>query len=113
MRRLKSKAKNKTLFNCGVGSSQVAITPQGELKPCLMLDSPRYKILPGGLKGAWRKIKKATSKINPDKKYSCRKCNLHAYCKWCPAQSWLYNKTYTSCVPELHVRAKQLKQKNL
>jgi len=36
--------KTKNLFKCGVGISQVAITPQGELKMCLMIDYPRYKI---------------------------------------------------------------------
>ncbi len=111
MRRLKSGAKNKTLFKCGVGSTQVAITPQGELKPCLMLDSPRYKILPGGLRSAWGKIKKTMSKITADKKFSCHRCNLLTYCKWCPAQSWLYNKTYTSCVPEFRRKAGDLKSR--
>ena len=34
-----------TLFKCGVGVSQAAITPFGELKMCLMIDYPKYKIL--------------------------------------------------------------------
>jgi len=111
MRRLSSKTKDQTLFNCGVGVSQVAITPQGELKPCLMMDSPRYKIRPGSLNTAWKRLKKAISKIKPDNKYLCGGCSLRVYCKWCPAQSWLYNKTYTSCVPEFRQSARQLKPK--
>jgi len=33
------------LFKCGVGETQTAITPFGELKMCLMIDYPKYKIL--------------------------------------------------------------------
>lgn len=111
MRKLNTKAGNRELFSCGAGLTQVAITPQGELKPCLMLDSPRYKILPKGLKHAWRKIKRSVSKIAPDEKFACRKCDLWIYCKWCPAQSWLYNKTHTSCVPDLRKQARSIKSK--
>ncbi|MBU0694801.1 MAG: radical SAM protein [Candidatus Omnitrophica bacterium] len=33
------------LFKCGVGVSQAAITPLGELKMCLMIDYPKYRVL--------------------------------------------------------------------
>ena len=33
------------LFKCGVGRTQAAITPFGELKMCVMIDYPKYKIL--------------------------------------------------------------------
>lgn len=91
------------LFKCGVGVSQAAITPQGELKPCLMIDYPRFRIFRrqrADFKAAWEQLKEFVSSIKPDKNYKCRRCNLQAYCKWCPARGWLYNKTFTSCEPE-------------
>lgn len=107
------------LFRCGVGISQAAITPLGELKPCLMIDSPRFKIFTedrrqkteGGkqrtdFKAAWGQLKEFISAIKPDKDYNCGKCELHSYCKWCPAKSWLYNKTFTSCESESRKNAR-------
>lgn len=97
---------NSRLFKCGVGVSQAAITPLGELKPCLMIDSPRFKILHTKnadnqkLKEAWERLKGFVSSIKPDKNYRCRRCNLQAYCKWCPARGWLYNRIFTSCEPQ-------------
>jgi AdoMet-dependent heme synthase len=91
------------LFKCGVGISQAAIMPSGELKMCVMIDHPRYKILSPGtsLREAWEKQKKLVSNIKPDKNYKCDKCKLEPYCKWCPAKSWLQNKTFTCCVKSI------------
>lgn len=95
-----------SLFKCGVGQSQVAITPLGELKMCLMIDWPKYKISTdnksqnGNLKRVWNKLKKLVLDIEVDENYQCDKCKLESYCKWCPAKSWLYNRTFTRCEPE-------------
>ncbi len=103
---------NSRLFKCGVGVSQAAITPLGELKPCLMIDSPRFRILrekrgqSADFKAAWLQLKKFVSAIKPDKNYNCNKCELQSYCKWCPARGWLYNKTFTSCEPESRKNAR-------
>lgn len=105
MRRLNKKTKPDPIFKCGVGLSQVAITPGGELKPCLMMDSARFKIKEAGLQEAWRQVKKYISGIKPGKNYRCRKCSLAIYCKWCPAKAWLYNRTFTSCDPECRRQA--------
>lgn len=91
------------LFKCGVGLSQVAVTPLGELKPCLMIDEPRYKIISqgnGGLKDGWRRLREFVASIQPDENYRCDRCKLKPYCKWCPAKSWLYKKDFTSCEPK-------------
>jgi len=102
------------LFKCGVGLSQAAITPFGELKMCLMIDYPKYRILDryvtrhksqvtsweNGLRNAWERLKELVKDIKPDKNYQCDKCNLYSYCKWCPANAWLYNKSFTACEPE-------------
>ncbi|MBN1869431.1 MAG: radical SAM protein [Candidatus Omnitrophica bacterium] len=99
----KNSSKTRNLFPCGVGVSQAAITPAGELKMCVMIDHPRYKILTHpqtGLKSAWIKLKSLVASIQPDEQYRCGSCELKPYCLWCPAKAWLYKKDFTSCVPE-------------
>lgn len=98
------------LFKCGVGLSQAAVTPQGELKLCLMIDEPRYKIISqgnGGLKDGWGRLKEFAASLQPDENYLCDRCKLNPYCKWCPAKSWLYKKDFTSCEPESRRFAKK------
>ena len=101
----------KSLFKCGVGVSQAAITPLGELKMCLMIDYPRYKIETrdegGGtkderqkntnLREQWQRLKGLVVDIKPDENYQCGRCELEPYCKWCPAKSWLSYRNFTSC----------------
>ncbi len=108
-----------TLFKCGVGVSQAAITPYGELKMCLMIDYPKYKILnkyivhrtshivhpKDGLKYAWERLKELVASIKPDKNYQCDKCQFCNDCKWWPGQALLYNRTFTACDPESQYRA--------
>lgn len=104
------------LFKCGVGISQAAITPLGELKMCLMIDYPKYKISIGrksqwpGLKAAWEKLKELTLSIKPDGNYRCDKCNFYAYCNWCPAKGWLENRSFTICDPESRRKAERISQ---
>ena len=89
------------LFRCGVGLSQGAITPLGELKMCLMIDYPKYKILKQkSLEETWEKLKRTVASVKPDKDYKCDRCGLQPYCKWCPARAWLSNRSFTSCEPE-------------
>ena len=98
---LRDPEKVSDLFRCGSSKNQAAITPLGELKLCTMIDWPKYKT--GGrtgLKNAWKKMKTKVASMDIDENYKCGSCELVAYCKWCPARSWLYNKTFTSCDPE-------------
>lgn len=95
------------LFSCGVGVSQAAINPFGELKMCLMIDYPKYKISAvsmdarsGSLKEVWERMKALVSRIKPDVNYKCHECDLGSYCKWCPAASWLHSRNFTSCDPQ-------------
>ena len=99
------------LFKCGVGMSQVAITPSGELKMCLMIDYPKYKILETSLKDAWQRLKDLVSHIKPDDNYRCDKCKLLPFCKWCPARGWLYKRIFTSCEPESRVFAEDRRER--
>jgi radical SAM protein with 4Fe4S-binding SPASM domain len=93
-------SENSRLFKCGVGVNQAVITPQGELKMCLMIDYLNYKILENSLKDCWQRLKDLVSNIKPDENYQCDKCELAPFCKWCPAKGWLYNRNFTSCDPE-------------
>lgn len=99
-----------SLFKCGVGQTQAAITPSGELKMCLMIDHPTYNILEGSLKACWGKLKDYVSKIKPDSNYRCDECVLQPYCKWCPARGWLYDKSLTSCDPESRRKAEAMNE---
>ncbi len=114
-------SENLRLFKCGVGVNQAAITPSGELKMCLMIDYPKYKILDtenrnqkiearsqrANLKDAWERLKGFVASIKPDKDYKCNRCELERYCKWCPARVWLYKRNFTSCEPESRTFAKK------
>ena len=97
------------LFECGIGRSQAAITPFGELKMCLEIDYPKYRILDMTLKKAWERLKKLVSKIKPDSNYKCNECEFQIYCHWCPAKSWLQYKNFTSCDSESRRWAESLK----
>lgn len=105
-----------SFFRCGVGSTQAAITPLGELKMCLMIDRPKYKIMDVesgdksvNLKEVWQKLKEFIKNIKVDNNYQCNNCNLKPYCKWCPAQGWLWSRNFTSCTPESRLWARMRK----
>lgn len=90
------------LFKCGAGFSQAAITPYGQLKLCLMIDQPRYRmdagdLRRGGLKSAWEKLKSFSSSVKSDRQFNCQDCARRPDCRWCPAKSWLYRRDFGSC----------------
>jgi radical SAM protein with 4Fe4S-binding SPASM domain len=98
------------LFRCGVGRTQAAITPLGELKMCLMIDYPRYKILDTSFKDCWQRLKNLVDNIRPDENYKCSACELKDFCKWCPGKSWLEKRDFISCVSECQYWAKLRRQ---
>ncbi|MFH0828330.1 MAG: radical SAM protein [Candidatus Omnitrophota bacterium] len=105
-----SKSKNPaSLFTCGAGKSQAAITPAGGLKLCLMISHPVYDLLSMSFSKAWGKLKTFAGNIKPDKSYSCLECGLKLYCKWCPARGWLYNGNFCVCDPQTRRFAQKLK----
>lgn len=103
------KPSTEKLFECGVGGTQAAITPWGELKMCVMIDQPKYKIN-SSLEDTWKKLKDFVAEIKPDNNYQCNSCQLLVFCKWCPAKAWLYNRTFTSCEPESRKKAELIRQ---
>ncbi|MBN1405166.1 MAG: radical SAM protein [Candidatus Omnitrophica bacterium] len=98
------------LFTCGAGKTQAAITPFGELKICTLIDYPKYKISESSFESCWDKLKTLVKSIGVDEYYKCAGCSLSPYCKWCPAVSWLYDRTFTSCDPQIRKWAKIKKQ---
>jgi radical SAM protein with 4Fe4S-binding SPASM domain len=100
------------LFKCGVGINQAAINPQGELKMCVMINYPNYKIPiagkpsqkfgPGrsGLENLWQRLQHLVMEIDPDENYQCDSCEVYDFCKWCPARSWIRYKNFCRCAPE-------------
>jgi radical SAM protein with 4Fe4S-binding SPASM domain len=80
-----------------VGKTQVAITPDGKLKMCLMIDYPKYNLLNSTLSREWRRLQELVNGITIDEDYQCRICELRLYCKWCPARSWLKARRFTQC----------------
>ncbi len=101
------------LFKCGVGETQAAITPTGELKMCVMIGSPSYRIFRGSnrqkadLEFAWKGLRKCVALIKPKEDYRCHKCNLQPFCQWCPARGWLFNGSFSSCEPMIREKAEQ------
>ena len=91
---------SRELFFCGAGLTQAAITPAGELKLCLMIDYPRYKIRESSFAECWSRLKKFVQSIKIGKDYKCQDCSLRPYCKSCPAISWLKARDFFSCDTE-------------
>jgi len=48
---------HRPVLDCGIGRTQAAITPAGELKMCVMIDRPKYNILDSTFAGSWEKLK--------------------------------------------------------
>lgn len=94
------------LFKCGVGRTQAAITPAGELKMCVSIDYPKIPILRTTLADAWARLTKMAASIEPNGSYHCDVCRYQDHCYGCPATSWLYDKTFTSCPPYVRQEAK-------
>jgi radical SAM protein with 4Fe4S-binding SPASM domain len=89
------------LFFCGSGTRQAAITPSGELKICLLINYPKFKIINESFASAWRKLYHLVRTVSSSKRRSCASCKVAAYCKWCPGRSWLAVRDFVSCDPEL------------
>ncbi len=96
------------LFTCQAGITQAAITPAGELKLCLMIDHPNFKISSANFDSCWERLKKMKAAIQPDADYQCLQCRFQEFCQWCPGWAWAHNKTFTACNPENRLWAQAL-----
>lgn len=85
------RARRGRIFSCGAGSTQAALTPAGELKFCLMIDRPRYKLLSGPPGSAWLKLSSRAAGIETRKDPRF----LAGARGSCPADAWLRRKART------------------
>jgi len=102
--------KESSLFSCGVGVSQAAITPQGELKMCVMINYPLFSVVNGSLRHSWAKLVRLVRVKARRKRVNCHTCNLEGYCLWCPAYGWIEKKDFSFCDQETKRHAACLKQ---
>jgi len=87
----------KKLFHCGVGESEVAINPYGEMNFCLEIHYPEYNILETSFNDCWKRLKKLLGKIEIPEEYQCNVCILVSSCPWCPAKAWLLKRNFFTC----------------
>lgn len=103
------------VFNCSAGYTDLTISPFGELKTCIYVSYPKYKILNGSLSEGWDKVKSFVDNLKPPKSWACRSCDLIDYCSWCPARGYLEDGKFTTCDPDCRARAyffKQMSEEN-
>lgn len=96
---VKHSGQKRNVFSCGAGTETLTINPKGEIKICLEIDYPKFNIAKFGLKKAWQKLNKIIGLIEQDDNFKCNTCQLYRYCRWCPARSWTFNKTFATCDP--------------
>lgn len=53
----------KKRLGCATGLSQAAITPQGELKACVLINNPQFNILDTSLEDCWERLKQCGPEI--------------------------------------------------
>ena len=72
------------LYQCGAGRTSFHVTPEGNLQPCLMLESPAYDLTRGDFLAGWRYIhaRIGEKKVSPGNK--CHRCADRALCGCCP-----------------------------
>lgn len=108
----KSGRSRRRLFSCGAGYTDLTISPYGELKICIDIDYPKYRILKGSLKDGWQAVKDFVDNVTPPKDWACRSCDLIEYCPWCPAKSYLRDGSFSSCDSHSREQAEFLKKMN-
>lgn len=96
---VKHTGQKRKVFRCGVGTESLTINPKGEIKICLEIDYPKFNIAKLGLKKAWQELNRIIGLIEQGDNFKCRKCQLYRYCSSCPARSWAFDGTFTSCAP--------------
>ncbi|MBI4223797.1 MAG: radical SAM protein, partial [Deltaproteobacteria bacterium] len=69
-----------TLFACGCGKSQAAITPHGKLNLCLSVYQPLYDLTKGSMKKGWQNLVRMVAQARPRPRYECPDCSLSKYC---------------------------------
>ncbi len=105
-------ARGEKLFSCGFGYTDLVINPFGEVKLCLELGEPRFKVKGSSLRASWqeavdfvdREITAALEQREP--------CELRPYCDCCPVQAYLATGNFAACDPTERRRA-EIRKKRL
>jgi radical SAM protein with 4Fe4S-binding SPASM domain len=104
------KRKDDRLFRCGAGRTEVVISPYGEMRLCLDISEPKYDILEGTFLEGWKRLVDYAKRARPGLSYQCGKCDLVAYCSWCPARAWLACGDMSACPPYYRKMAELVKR---
>jgi radical SAM protein with 4Fe4S-binding SPASM domain len=87
------------LFQCGAGKNGLAISPYGELKPCLELPTTGYSVLNKGLTEGWKMLGDYVRSSKPNPESRCFDCRLRKFCSSCPAKARLECGDMNVCPP--------------
>lgn len=87
-------------FYCNAGKAAFVVNPQGEMNPCLDLTQPAARPLEIGFRTAWEQVQRFVDEA-PPLAAACLTCGARAYCRRCPAWSYLETNTLTEPVPYL------------
>ncbi len=98
-RRQMPKREHNYLFRCGAGRTEVVISPYGEMRLCMDIPGPKYRILKGSFAEGWKMLSDYVKSTPPGPTYQCRDCELAQYCNFCPAWGWLECGDMSACPP--------------
>lgn len=72
------------LYQCGSGLTTFYIDPYGQLKPCLMADTPRYDLLEGNFQFGWDRVISRVREKKAQPASVCSTCKYMPLCRYCP-----------------------------
>ena len=84
-------------FRCQVGKDGLAITPYGEMKPCLEFTPTKYHVFDRSLKESWKMLGDLVESFSPGPEYKCLDCDLGPFCSSCPAKARLECGNMNAC----------------
>ncbi len=80
----KNNKTDNTAFKCNVGKSDFWITWNGDMIPCVLMDSPRISVFGRNLSSVWDEMKEICTDIPACGE--CKQCALKNFCYTCPAR---------------------------
>jgi radical SAM protein with 4Fe4S-binding SPASM domain len=76
---------NDRLYQCGAGTTNFAITPDGKLSPCLVMPQAGFELCDRTFAAVWAdEIVQSIARPAPQN-YPCHRCTVRASCTACPA----------------------------
>lgn len=81
--------------SCGAGKQYLAITPFGDVIPCLMMRKSVGNLSSGSLKELWGRAGMLSRALAREDlvSYSCGSCKINALCRSCAGMTWLWQNT--------------------